>query len=182
MKVFKRILHATDFSRASRPALAKAIALARQNRAPLAIVHALAPTVIPVGGDFGYIPPKTYEALDQSARQHARKQLAAIASRARKAGVRATGLLIDGSPSEQIPRAVRRIRADLVVIGTHGRTGLTKVLLGSVAERVLRLVPVRSSRSGAGESGTEGRSGRSSVRAKAAAARRCPACGRASTC
>lgn len=141
MKVFRRILHATDFSSASRPALAKAVALARQNRAPLTIVHALAPTVIPVGGDFGYIPPKTYEALDQNARQHARKQLAALGARARKAGVRATLLLVDGGPSEQIPRAVRRTRADLIVIGTHGRTGLTKVLLGSVAERVIRLAP-----------------------------------------
>ena len=149
MKVFRRILHATDFSRASRPALAKAIALARQNRAPLAIVHALAPPVIPVGGDFGYIPPRTYEALDQNARQHARRQLVALGTRARKAGVRATMLLLDGSSHEQIPRAVRRMRADLVVIGTHGRTGLTKVLLGSVAERVIRLVscPVLTIRS-----------------------------------
>jgi nucleotide-binding universal stress UspA family protein len=149
MKVFRRILHATDFSQASRPALAKAIALARQNRAPLAIVHALPPPVIPVGGDFAYVPPKTYEALDQNARQHARRQLAALVTRARKAGVRATALVLEGTPHEQIPRAVRRVRADLVVIGTHGRTGLSKVLLGSVAERVIRLVscPVLTIRS-----------------------------------
>lgn len=141
MNVFKRILHATDFSKASGPALAKAIALARQNRAPLTIVHVLAPTVIPVGGDFGYVPPRTYETLDRNARQYAQKHLAALGARARKAGVRTTVLLVDGGPSEQIPRAVRRTRADLVVIGTHGRTGLTKVLLGSVAERVVRLAP-----------------------------------------
>jgi nucleotide-binding universal stress UspA family protein len=141
MKVFKRILHATDFSSASRPALARAMALARQNQAPLSIVHALPPTVIPVGGDFGYLPPKTYEAIDQNARQHARKQLAALVKRARKAGVRVTAILLDGAPHEQIPRAVRRTRADLIVIGTHGRTGLSKVLLGSVAERVVRLAP-----------------------------------------
>jgi nucleotide-binding universal stress UspA family protein len=54
------------------------------------------------------------------------------------AGVRATGLLLDGAPHDQIPRAARRNRADLIVIGTHGRTGLSKVLLGSVAERVIR--------------------------------------------
>ena len=64
-----------------------------------------------------------------------------LAWRARKAGVRVTTILLDGAPHEQIPRAVRRTRADLLVIGTHGRTGLTKVLLGSVAERVLRLAP-----------------------------------------
>ena len=142
MKVFRRILHATDFSGASRPAFAKAIALARQNRAPLSIVHALPPTLIPVGGDFGYIPPKTYEAIDQNARQHARTQLGALVRRARKAGVRVTAILLDGAPHEQIPRAVRRTRADLLVIGTHGRTGLAKLLLGSVAEEVLRRLNV----------------------------------------
>lgn len=141
MKVFKRILHATDFSSASRPAFAKAIALARQNQAPLSIAHALPPPLIPIGGDFGYVPPKTYEAIDQGARQHARAQLTALVGRAKKAGVRATAILLDGAPHEQIPRAVRRARADLLVIGTHGRTGLTKILLGSVAERVLRLAP-----------------------------------------
>jgi nucleotide-binding universal stress UspA family protein len=141
MKVFTRILYATDFSKASRPALVKALALARQNHAPLVIAHALPPLVLTVGGDFGYVAPRTYEAIDQSARQHARKQLAAVARRAKSAGVRATALLLEGAPHEQIPRAVRRTRADLVVIGTHGRTGLAKVLLGSVAERVVRLSP-----------------------------------------
>ena len=141
MKVFARILHATDFSTASRPALAKAIALARQNRAPLTIVHALPPPIIPVGGEIAYVPPGTYEAIDQSARQYARKQLAALTARARKAGVRATALLLDGTPHDQIARAARRARADVVVIGTHGRTGLAKVLMGSVAERVVRFAP-----------------------------------------
>jgi universal stress protein A len=139
MKVFRRILHATDFSSASRPALARAIALARQNRAPLSIVHALPPPVMIVGD--GFVTAGTYEMIDRSAREHARKQLTALVGRAKKAGVRATGLLLDGAPHEQIPRAVRRARADLIVIGTHGRSGLSKVLLGSVAERVVRLAP-----------------------------------------
>jgi nucleotide-binding universal stress UspA family protein len=141
MKVFHRILHATDFSSASRPALAQAIALARQNRASLWVAHALSPLVLPDSGGLGFVPPGTYEALDRSARQHARKQLTALVGRARKAGVRATPLLLDGAPHEQLLRAARRQHADLIVIGTHGRTGLSKVLLGSVAERVVRLAP-----------------------------------------
>jgi nucleotide-binding universal stress UspA family protein len=136
MKVFRRILHATDFSRASRPALAKAIALARQNRTPLLIAHALAPLVMPVGE--GFVSPGTYDAIDRSAREHARKQLLALVKRAKKAGAPATGLLLDGAPRDQVPRAARRNRVDLIVIGTHGRTGLSRVLLGSVAERVIR--------------------------------------------
>jgi nucleotide-binding universal stress UspA family protein len=141
MRVFRRILHATDFSSASRPALAKAIALARQNRAALQVVHALPPLALPVGGDFGYVPAGTYEAIDRRAREHAQKQLTALISRARKAGVRTTAVLVDGAPHEQVPRAARRMRADLIVIGTHGRTGISKVLLGSVAERLVRLAP-----------------------------------------
>ncbi len=139
MKAFRRILHATDFSSASRPALARAIALARQNRALLSIAHALPPPTMIVGD--GFVSPGTYEMIDRSARQYARKQLTARVGRARKAGVRATGLLLDGAPHEQILRAARRARADLIVIGTHGRSGLSKVLLGSVAERVVRLAP-----------------------------------------
>jgi nucleotide-binding universal stress UspA family protein len=85
------------------------------------------------------MPPRTYEMLDRSARQHARKQLAALVGRAKKARVRATALLVDGVPHEQVLREARRRRADLLVIGTHGRTGLSKAFMGSVAERVVRL-------------------------------------------
>jgi len=141
MRVFRRILLATDFSSASRPALARAIALARQNRAALRVVHALPPLALAVGADFAFVPTGTYEAIDRRARQHAQKQLKALVGRARKAGVRATTLLLDGAPHEQVARAARRTRADLLVIGTHGRTGVSKILLGSVAERLVRLAP-----------------------------------------
>jgi nucleotide-binding universal stress UspA family protein len=139
MRVFRQILHATDFSRASRPALARAIALARQNRAKLSIAHAVSPLVVSFGD--GFVSPSTYEAIDRDAHDHAKKQLATLTTRAKRAGARAVGLLLDGLPHEQIPRAARRMRADLIVIGTHGRTGVSKVLLGSVAERIVRLAP-----------------------------------------
>jgi universal stress protein A len=137
VKVFRRILHATDFSSASRPALARAIDLARQNRASLSIVHALPPMVMPASE--GLVAPGVYEAIDQGTRQHAQKRLAALVRQAKKRGVRAKALLVDGVPAEQIARTARRGRVDLIVIGTHGRSGLSKVLLGSVAERVIRL-------------------------------------------
>ena len=83
------------------PGARPGIALARQNRAPLSIVHALPPPVMIVGD--GFVTAGTYEMIDRSARQHARKQLTALVGRAKKAGVRATGLLLDGAPHEQIP-------------------------------------------------------------------------------
>jgi nucleotide-binding universal stress UspA family protein len=135
---FRRIVHASDFSPASGKAFTTA--LARAGRGPLTIAHVLAPFV-PVAAGEGFILPETYERLDASARAAARKQLDRLVARARQAGVRATGLLLDGAPHEQILRAIKARRADLVVIGTHGRTGLTRFLLGSVAARVVTLAP-----------------------------------------
>ena len=62
-------------------------------------------------------------------------------AQARKNGVRAKGLLLEGIPHDRIVRAARSTRADLIVLGTHGRTGLGRVFLGSVAARVVTLAP-----------------------------------------
>jgi nucleotide-binding universal stress UspA family protein len=138
---FRRILHPSDFSRASAKAFATALKLARAGRLPLTVAHVLAPFVPVAAADEGFILPETYERLDASARAAAHKQLDRLVARARRAGVRATGLLLDGAPHEQIVRAIKSSRADLVVIGTHGRTGLTRFFLGSVAARVVTLAP-----------------------------------------
>jgi nucleotide-binding universal stress UspA family protein len=135
MSRLRRILHPTDFSRASSAAFARAVAMAKADRAELLIVHVLAPPM-PVAGE-GYISPKIYEDLEASARQYAQKRLAALQARARKAGVRAKTLLLEGVADQQIIRAARSKKADLIVIGTHGRTGLAKFFLGSVASRVV---------------------------------------------
>ena len=133
MKRARRILHATDFSRASRPAFARALALAKQDRARLCLLHVLVPPS-PFLGD--KLPP-SYLELEARARRQAERQLAALVALAKKAGVRIEAQLTDGVPSEEILRAARRQRADLIVIGTHGRTGLGRIFMGSVAERVL---------------------------------------------
>jgi nucleotide-binding universal stress UspA family protein len=137
MSRIRRILHPSDFSRASGAAFARAVDMARTNRAELLLVHVLAP-VVPMVGD-GYIAPNVYEEIEASARAQAQKQLDGLVARAKKAGVRARGLLMDGVPHEQITRAARAKRADVVVLGTHGRTGLAKFFLGSVAGRVVSI-------------------------------------------
>jgi nucleotide-binding universal stress UspA family protein len=139
MSRIRRILHPSDFSRASGAAFARAVELARANRAELVLVHVIAPPV-PMVGD-GYISPKVYEELEASARAYAKKQLGRLAARAQKAGVRTKSLLLEGVAHEQIARAARSRRADLIVIGTHGRTGLAKFFLGSVAGRVVSIAP-----------------------------------------
>ena len=139
MSRIRRILHATDFSRASRAAFTKALDLAKTNKAELLVVHTLAPGM-PMVGD-GYVSPQVYEDLAASARAYGKKNLDALVAKARKAGVRAKSLLLEGVPHEQIARTARRQRADVVVMGTHGRTGLAKLFLGSVAGRVIAIAP-----------------------------------------
>lgn len=137
MSRLRRILHPSDFSRASGAAFTRALAMARADHATLLLVHVLAPPVL-MAGD-GYMSPQIYEDLEASARSYAQKRLAALQVKARKAGVKATTLLLDGIPHERIARAAQSKKADLIVIGTHGRTGLAKLFLGSVASRVLAI-------------------------------------------
>ena len=139
MKRIRRILHPSDFSRASAQAFARAVEMAKTNRAELLVLHVMSP-VMPMMGD-GYVAPELYEQIEATAQAHAKAQIDRLLARARKAGARAKGLLMEGVPHEQITRAARSKRADLVVIGTHGDTGLAKLLLGSVAGRVVALAP-----------------------------------------
>jgi len=135
----RRILHPSDFSSASRAAFARAVAMAKAERAQLLLVHVMAP-VIPAMGD-GYIPPRMYDDMERSMRAHADKQIGKLVARAKASGVRARALLLNGTTADRIVRAARSYRANVIVIGTHGRTGLARVFLGSVAERVVGTAP-----------------------------------------
>ncbi len=139
MSRLRRILHPTDFSRASTAAFKRAVEMARADRAELLLVHVMA-TTMPVMAD-GYLSPKVYEDMEAAARASAQKQLGALANQAKRAGARVKTLLLEGVPHDRIARAARSRKADVVVIGTHGRTGLAKLFLGSVASRVLAIAP-----------------------------------------
>jgi nucleotide-binding universal stress UspA family protein len=132
----KRILHPSDFSRASGGAFAKAVQLAKDNRAELVVMHALALPSPLVPGE-GYIAPAVYDEMERSSRAWATRQLDKLVRKAKKAGARARAVLVEGTPYDRIIRAARAHRSDLIVIGTHGRTGLARLFLGSVAARVL---------------------------------------------
>ena len=136
----RRVLHPSDFSRASRAAFSKAVDLARTNKAELLVVHVLAPT-LPMLAD-GYVSPKVHEDLVAFGRAYGKKNLDALVAKARKTGVRAKSFLLEGvAAHEQIARTARKLRADIVVMGTHGRAGLAKLFLGSVAGRVVAIAP-----------------------------------------
>jgi nucleotide-binding universal stress UspA family protein len=131
----RRILFASDFSKASGKAFTTAVTMAKANQATLTILHVIVPFVPIVPEQ--YINTVTWEQIDRQARRWSQRQLVKLVDRAKKAGIRAVGLLLEGDPAQQIVRAARSKRADLLVVGTHGRTGLSKLFVGSVAARVV---------------------------------------------
>jgi nucleotide-binding universal stress UspA family protein len=135
----RRILMATDFSKASKKAFTTAVALAETNRASLTLFHAIALFTPLMPGQ--YIGPQTWEQIDVQGRKWAERELTKLVEHAKKAGVRGQRLVAVGEPARQIVRAARSRKADLVVIGTHGRTGFAKFFLGSVAARVVATAP-----------------------------------------
>lgn len=135
MARIRKILYPSDFSSASRRAFTTAMTMAKANRATLTILHVLVP-IVPLVPE-QYLDTATWTRINAQARRWGYAQLARIAARARKSGLRVTTLLLEGDPSPHIVRAARGMRADFVVMGTHGRTGFSKFLLGSVAERVI---------------------------------------------
>ena len=124
----ERVLVATDFSRCSLRALERGEELARRLGAELLLLHVAG---VPVAGS------RTAAA----AHGDAERELAATVEQVVHHGVRARGLLREGAPDEEILAAAAAEGASLIVVGTHGRTGLAHVLLGSVAERVVRAAP-----------------------------------------
>jgi len=82
-------------------------------------------------------PAQIYEVL----KERAEKQMARLTTEARSNGVICGMLIRDGQPFVQIIRCAREVKADMIVMGSHGRTRLAQVLIGSVAEKVVRKAP-----------------------------------------
>ena len=135
----KRILFASDFSKASHKAFVAAVRTAKASRAKLTIVHVLAP-FLPIAPD-QYVGPETWEEIDAQSRKWATRHLGALAEKAAGLGVRVTTVLAEGHAAKEIGKVARREKSDLIVIGTHGRTGLAKLFLGSIASHVVATAP-----------------------------------------
>jgi len=133
----RRILHATDFSKASARALNEAVKLAKQNRAELLIVHVIEPTPYVAGEEFG--GEEIYIKLEDMAKQDSEVSMSKLLRRLKKSNIKAQGLILKGSAHDQIVKAAKSKKADMIVIGTHGRTGLSKLFMGSVAGKVVSL-------------------------------------------
>jgi nucleotide-binding universal stress UspA family protein len=134
MKRIRHVLYATDFSDTSNRALDTALVLAKSQNAELTLLYVLAPILLVREQ---YLDAMAIDRLQEQARDWSTRRLAALARRANKAGVKASVLLREGDAADQIVAACRSTKSDLIVMGTHGRRGLPKFLLGSVAGRVV---------------------------------------------
>jgi universal stress protein A len=135
LKNIKKILYATDYSKASARAFDEAVKLAKQNRAELLVVHVVEPTPYVAGEEFA--SAEIYAKLDDMAKRDAQSAMSKLMLRLKKLKVKAQSLLLRGSAREQIVKAAKSKKADMIVIGTHGRTGLSKLFMGSVAGSVV---------------------------------------------
>jgi len=129
------ILVPTDFSEYSRQALSYAEMVAKTFDAKIVLIHVI--------DTVSYMVAESVQWTEVYARLEATIQpmLDGLIREAEKRGVAAKSKLTQGVPYDQIVKTAENVNADLIVMATHGRTGMRHVLLGSVAERVVRLAP-----------------------------------------
>jgi nucleotide-binding universal stress UspA family protein len=129
----RTILHPTDFSEQAGFGFQMACALARDYGARLVVCHVYQPPTV-VYGEFGTVPPMPTESPESL-----RERLAGI--RPLDEDIEVQHYMLEGDPASEIIGLARDCQSDLIVMGTHGRTGLGRLFMGSVAEQVMRKAP-----------------------------------------
>lgn len=124
----RTVLHPTDFSKSSEYAFGVACALARDYKAHLVVAH-VKPLPTVVFGEFGVLPPEPPE-LPEALEQKLLQML--------PEGISVDHRLLEGEPAQEIVRLAKETEADIIVMGSHGRTGFGRLVMGSVAEQVGR--------------------------------------------
>lgn len=135
MKPFTKILTAIDFSENSDCAFDYALTLATQFNAELTIIHVINE---PVDLRGFYVPHISFEQLEKEIEESAVKMMETFCSERLKHFTNYKTAIVTGIPYDEITAVAAKIEASLIVIGTHGRTGLDRILFGSTAERVVR--------------------------------------------
>ena len=132
MFTIRRILHPTDFSEYSQNAFHIAVDLARIHKASILVLHVARP-LSEEQVSFGEA------SAPQPAEYHHRLEAAENEAADSTPGVAVEHLVLDGEPAHVVARVAQERQCDLIVIGSHGRTGLRRILMGSTAEHIIRL-------------------------------------------
>jgi universal stress protein A len=139
MILLNSVLVATDFSDASGAALVYGSNLARAFGANLHVLHVTEDTMATAAANFY---PDTFGGLQRQVEESARHRLEAfVRNNDRAAPVVKTVIRVSASPADAIINHAKEMHIDLIVVGTHGRTGVSRAVMGSVAERVARTAP-----------------------------------------
>jgi nucleotide-binding universal stress UspA family protein len=139
--MFKQILVAIDGSATSNRGLNAALALASDQHAPVLLLHVIDELSVIPPMDTGYVPADYVDSAIEGLREQGREVLDQAEKQARDQGVPFKSVLADSnglSVSHVILSQARKAHADLIVLGTHGRRGFRRLVLGSDAENVLR--------------------------------------------
>ncbi len=134
MKPYRRILVATDLSTSSMLGFKEALDLAKQNGAELLIGYAYQP---PSLTQAQAVAPAVYEEWDRNLRIGIEAKLEPLLEQARGQQVKARPLILKGSPNEAISEAAKKNEVDLIIMGSHGRTGISRLIQGSVSSHVI---------------------------------------------
>ena len=134
----RRILVPVDFTPLSSKAVAEALQLAVHGSGEVLLVHVVEPVIYPVDS---LVVPAAMEDTTMVMVQNARKRLKEIQEQAAQRGVKCEAAAVVGKPYHQIVELARKKKADLIVLPTHGHTGLKHIYLGSTAEKVVRHAP-----------------------------------------
>ena len=140
--MYQHILTAVDGSETSRRTVIEAVALAKASGAALTLVHAVDEALF---AHFTHTTLANREAVEKALISEGQNVLDGAADVATEAGMTPTTRLLTSkhqSTSDQVAQAIVDLKADLLVVGSHGRRGVQRLILGSVAERLLRKVGV----------------------------------------
>ena len=135
MNKIKTVLAAIDFSDSSDNAFQMALSMAKSYSAQLLVLHVINE---PVDLRGFYVPHISFEKLEEEIEEGAQKMMESFCRQNIHNYENFESLIVAGLPYEQIISQAEEKAADLIVIGTHGRTGLDHVLFGSTAEKVVR--------------------------------------------
>jgi universal stress protein A len=132
---FRHILAPTDFSDYSKKAVASALELAKKFGAKLTILHVVELPPYPIEG---YVPPSVSASFLEDLERQATQDLAQLVPEAASANVELVRLVAVGTPYRKIIETAEAEQVDLIVMATAGRTGFSHMVMGSIAERVVR--------------------------------------------
>ena len=135
--IFRKIMVATDGSELAKKAVDTAIEISKNGQGKLYAVH-----VIPLREYYSSIPPaidaEWVKAMEEHLRIESQETIAYVEEAGREANIEIEPVILEGNPVNEIVDFAEKNDIDLIVMGTHGKTGIQKFLIGSVSENVVR--------------------------------------------